>query len=575
MRRFVPAAFLVLLMTVLALRFAQPILDGDIFWHMASAQQMLDRGTLRPDQSVYSWMTASNEIVYCAWLGQLLFLKAWKAFGIAGLFGLRYAAILTVLALLGLYAWRRGMLTSAVTWVVLLITMLASVAAMFPKPEMLSLVLWHAVLFCYFRALWAVEQGANPVPYIWAIPAIMLVWVNTHGAFMLAAPFFAITGIGAWFMFSRPIAVQVTASWALCGLLTAATPYGLSYPLELVNYALGRLPHRDLAWNNAFQPTFAAGGWFLHLPEFLIFMTAGLAAALWRKSRSGIFVAALFAAYVPFYLLYVRSTFLLPGIFAYAFLWLAPTVRWVPAFATLFLFWGGRAVYETRYRPEPGSWMGFGIADSQPVAEAEFLEAGNFGPRIYNTYNTGSYLLWRLYPRYKVMVDARSFPYLGWFDELVRFQRTENPAEFQAFLTRHPADVAVIDFDESQAWSSFLKMPGWRPVFYGPSAAVFAKSDAPLRAAASLAHLRNSSTAAKVFDFAVATGDYRTAWIVLDRMQGPLRRSAELYRAGHAALACRRLRSRQRFFPKGIRTPRHRRSRQCAVIAAARRDWSA
>jgi len=71
--------------------------------------------------------------------------------------------------------------------------------------------------------------------------------------------------------------------------------------------------------------------------------------------------------------------------------------------------------------------MGFGISYFEPVEEAEFLRAGAFGPRIYNTFNAGGYLLWKLYPRYRVMVDARSFPYAGWFDELYRFTRPERP----------------------------------------------------------------------------------------------------------------------------------------------------
>jgi len=543
--------FAVLLLLIVGVRFAQPIEDGDIFWHMIYGSQMVEHGPLRVGHSLFSWTPASNEMIYCAWTGELLFLAVWKAFGIAGLFALRYAAVLGVLALLALYARRRGLLARPETWLVLLVTILASVVATLPKPEMLSLVLWNALVFCWFNMLNARERGQNLLPWIYAMPCIVLVWVNTHGAFILAAPLILIATAAAFFILPKREAWHMAIGSALCGLATAVNPYGLRYPLQLLHSPLGLTDRPDIAWNNAYQPTIGAAGAYLHLPEFLLWMTLGIVAACPLRRRGWVVVVMLFLAYTPLYLLYVRSTFLLPAIFGYGFLYLVRDARWprlIPALASiLFLFFGGRSIEQALHRPESGAWMGFGIAYSQPVDEAEFLARGNYGPRIYNTYNAGGYLMWRLFPRYKVMVDARSFPYVAWFDELKQFTRTQDPKEFQAFLNRHPGDVALVDFQEDGVWRSFLKMPNWRPAFYGPAAAVFVHKDESrgrAEAAASLRHLRNGRDGARIFDFATAVGDYSTAWSLLNQMQGPLRRqvdSADLermvsYRAGHDAL---------------------------------------
>jgi hypothetical protein len=143
----VPALLLAaLLVVVIAVRFAQPIEDGDIFWHMAYGHQMLDRGTLVPDHSIYSWMPASNDTIYCTWLSDLLFLGVWKAFGPAGLFALRYAAILAVSALMVAFARRRGTLERPETWLASAIVVLTSAVATYSQPEMLSLVVWNGVL---------------------------------------------------------------------------------------------------------------------------------------------------------------------------------------------------------------------------------------------------------------------------------------------------------------------------------------------------------------------------------------------------------------------------------------------
>ena len=567
-----PYWFAIPLLLFMALRFAQPIEDGDLFWHMKYGSQMLERGTLRTDHSLYSWMPASNATIYCAWTGELLFLGLWKAFGIAGIFALRYAAVLAVLGLLALHAYRCGVIDRAEAWLVMLIVLLASVVATLPKPEMLSLVLWNGLVFCWFGALHPSVRARRKLPWIYAIPAIMLVWVNTHGGFLLAAPFLAIGAVAGGLLFPRRDAIHLACATALCGLATAMNPYGIRYPLQLIAYTLGRGPHPDVAWNNAFQPVFGGAGNYLRLPELLVWMSLGMLVLLLiaprglSRRRERWVLAALFAAYVPLYVVYVRSTFLLPAIFGYSVLYLMGeeplphgrgSERRQGLFlsrdregavlaALAFLFLGGRAVYRAAAHPSPGSWMGFGIGDSQPVDEAEFLAQHRFGPRIYNTYNAGGYLLWRLFPRDRVMVDARSFPYLAWFGELVEFTRTTDPARFQAFLARHPGDVALVDFQEDMTWRSFLAAPGWL-AFYGPSAAVFAPAEewpGRVRASASLARLRNGDAAAKVFAFAAATGDYRTAWSVLAQMQGPLSgqmsdyalRFAESYREGHYAL---------------------------------------
>src|SRR6185437_2709889 len=199
------------------------------------------------------------------------------------------------------------------------------------------------------------------------------------------------------------------------------------------------------------------------------------------------------------------------------------------ATAALFLFFSTRALYAEFRHPQSQAWMGFGIAYSQPVEEAEYLAHANLGRNLYNTYNMGGYLLWRLYPHNLVMVDARSFPYTAWFDELHQFSASGYQDEFARFLHDHPANAAVVDFQQGSVWRHFLNAPGWRPVFYGPAAAIFARTAnaAPLRPAASLDHIRNAETAAAVFDFAAAAADYPTAWRIQSQLEGPLRSQAD------------------------------------------------
>ncbi len=510
-----------------AVRFAQPILDGDIFWHMVYGAQIVERGTLRTDHSLYSWMPASNDTIYCAWTGELLFLFLWKMFGIAGMFALRYAAVLGVAAMFVWQGRRLGLLARPETWLVVMIMLLASVVGTILKPELLSLVLWNGLVFCWYSAWWAIQQGHDPRRWLYAMPGVMLVWVNTHGGFILAAPFLAIVTVYGVLSFPKTVRRHLAVAAGLCVIVTAINPYGVRYPLALAGFALGGAARRpDIAWNNAFQPTLNAAGSYFRLPELLVWMAAGVAIGCWSRRKGWLLVVGLFLAYTPIYLLYLRSTFLLPALFAYGVLFLSrpqtgPKWRGVLACVALVAL-AGRSVYATAFHPERYSWLGFGISYFEPVDEAEFVARHALGTRLYNSYDVGGYLMWRLYPRDKVMVDSRSFPYLSWFGELIQFSETQDPQVFQDFLRRHPADVAVVEFADEPAWRSFLETPGWRPAFYGPAAVVFVRDDGSenrLEVAESLKHLRNGKAGIDIFNFARAVGDYRTAWSLLDQMQ--------------------------------------------------------
>jgi len=542
---------LVVLILVVAFRYAEPIQDGDLFWHMAYAKQMLASGTLIPDHTLYSWTPAKTSMIYCAWAAELALYAIHAATGFTGLFVFRYAVVIAMLALAFSYARKAQAERQAATWLVLLILTLASYTGTILKPEIFSLLLLNVLVYSFFRY----RLSGNP-RWLYAAPAILLVWANSHGAFILAAPFLIATGIGEWLRGTeRRTYRHLLIAWGLCGVAVMLTPYGPRYPMQLIaDYLLQGTERPDAIMNSAHQSIFAPTARGMHLDELLLLMLALSGIALfrcWRTTRRIDWtILLLHLVYVPLFLTILRATFLFPAVFAYSVLYLRvdfmPRLpRWVPqaALATLFLLIAGRAIFEARNRPHWGSWLGFGIGYTNPMPEAEFLAAHSFPQQIYNNFDSGGYLLWRLYPRYRVMLDSRSFPYLAWFDERHNFERGE---QMEEFLKRRPADVAVIDMGHQKAWMHFLTSREWRPVFYGPTAAVFLKRtvsfDEPLRS--EVGEIRSAMAASFVFDFATAAGDYPAAWAVLRQVEtrlshqltGGSLKAAESYRDAHRAL---------------------------------------
>lgn len=207
----------------------------------------------------------------------------------------------------------------------------------------------------------------------------------------------------------------------------------------------------------------------------------------------------------------------------------------------------GSTAHDAYARPDLGSWLGFGVGYMNPVPEAEYLARTRIGDRFYNTFDSGGYLLWRLYPQYRVMVDPRSFPYLDWFSDQYDFA---NGKRFDEFLAKYPADAAIIDLQKVGCWWNFLHARDWRLLFFGPTAAVFArKTVAPdqqeVQVAGELLALNNARNAQAALDFSLAANAHNIAWKILEQLDTGLSQQVEdtdlarlkAYRAAHLALS--------------------------------------
>lgn len=529
------------LLAVVAIRFATPILDGDLFWHLAYAKQIVTMHSMVPDPAIYSWTPAATPVIYCAWLAELILYGLHAVAGLPALFAFRYLCVLAILGLVCVYARQRGAFGRPLTWLVLMLFTLGSANGSMIKPEIFSLVFFNGIVFAFFQF-----RETGNVRWLYAVPAVLLFWVNSHGGFIFAAPLLAAAAIGEAFRTGPVNAYRhMLIAWAFSAVAVMVTPYGSKLLFQLMQeFLLGGAVRPDFAWNAAYQPVWSPLVSGLHLLELGAAMAALLLLAGGRRWDLTLILVNL--AYIPLFLVFVRTSFFWPCIFAYTFLsFPAPDPRPIvrAAAAALCLFFAGRMALEARVRPEWGSWLGFGTGYVNPVPEAEFLAQHRFPARLYNFYDSGGYLLWRLYPQYQVMIDSRAFPYLGFMEEEHAFERGEF---VEPFLKRWPAEVAVVDLVHERAWLEFLNNPAWRPVFYGPTAAVFLKRslpfDEPLRA--DPANLRSALTASFMFHFATAAGDAKTAATILaqlesglrDQFQGEPTRRAVAYRDAHRAL---------------------------------------
>jgi hypothetical protein len=100
-------------------------------------------------------------------------------------------------------------------------------------------------------------------------------------------------------------------------------------------------------------------------------------------------------------------------------------------------------------------WLAFGIADAPrelvrrstlPVGVADFIIAHGVEGPIFNLYNEGGYLIWRLWPAERVFVDGRSEVFAGApFSELIRIVKRGRGWE-ETLLGKYGVNAAVLPY---------------------------------------------------------------------------------------------------------------------------------
>src|SRR5262245_4594392 len=197
----------------------------DLAYHVKAGELMVAEGAL-PRTDVLAWTTAGRPWLDQNWGAQLLLYGIWRRGG--------FPLVAVVNALLAVATWglvaaacrRRTANLRLVAGAVL--TGYAAAAATFSaRPQMLSLLLFAAELYL-------LEVARARPRVVLAIPLLMPLWANLHGAFVVGIGLLAIEVVAAVWRRDRPGAVRyllVTVA-SVAGLLV--NPWGV----RVFGYAL-------------------------------------------------------------------------------------------------------------------------------------------------------------------------------------------------------------------------------------------------------------------------------------------------------------------------------------------------
>jgi len=475
-------AIMLLGLLAMAVRVA---VDSDTWWHLRAGAWMLEHSQVL-DHDVFTSTFAGQPWSYPAWLSQTVFYLIFSRFGYAGLNLLTAACVLAAFALV--YAASTGGVY--VRALAVLLGAAASSVFWAARPHMASLVLGAAfllILELYRR------RGRN---YLWLLPVLMALWANLHPGFAIGFIFLGLVLAG-----EAVRAVLGQQSWRAvgwlagiglaCALALLLTPYGPSlilFPFQTV--AISTLRDRIQEWQS---PNF-------HLREAQVFI------GLWLLTLAAIGFSR--RPIDPTDLILFSGTFylaLLAGRNLALFALVAPPILSRHATTALAALrdWPAAAwpAWLARFRRAPSpplkqaallNWLILAVVAAatllkiglvsdpalnaslatrgQPVEAANFLAEQNLPGPLYNPYEWGGYLAWRLYPAYPIFVDGRTDLYPDAFlNDYLRL--SAGAPEWEALLARYHIRLVLVPAGSALA-ELLQAAPGWTQRYADPVAVI-------------------------------------------------------------------------------------------------------
>lgn len=394
--------------------------DPDLWWHIKYGQSILSTHHW-PTIEQYSFTAGGQHWLAYEWLGDVLLAATYQAGGLRALGAL--LIILGSLFGLALYYYttiRCGNPKAAFLATALLINLVNGFNL---RPQMIGYL-------CVILTLIVLEQfrqGQRGV--VWLLPLLMLVWVNTHGSWIIGLGTIGVylasglmtIHLGSLETKSWSVAERrhLTLAFLLSAIATLITPYGAGlakFPFIVSSSPLGVANVQE--WQSM---AFNLPGDKLFLALLMGFLLVqALLRPKWRLPELCLFLFGTVMA-----CMHVRFLSLFVAFFSPLFAVILAT--WVPKYdrakelyalnAAIILGLAGAMAW---YFPTRSDYSRI-VEQNFPVAAVQYLNAHSVPGPMYNSYEFGGYLLWARGPEHKVFIDGRTEVYerMGVFQDQI------------------------------------------------------------------------------------------------------------------------------------------------------------
>jgi hypothetical protein len=469
--------------------------DTDTWWHLRSGQYIIENRII-PTIDPFSHTRAGQLWIDHGWLSQIFWYVLYAAGGWAAV-ALILAALVTVAfwftwqqiegnVFVGAASMVLGAIVSSVVWTA--------------RPQIISFVLTAVIAYLLHRFK---RHNGRLLPWL---PIIMLLWVNIHGGFAIGFMLMLAYLVGEAVNNITVHKDDPVVTWS--GLKHLIVVIVISLAVVVIN------PHTWRMWLYPFQTVgISALRDFIqewqspnfHLPyvQPFVLMLLLVVAALARAGRRADWTDLALVAMWTSWALFAARNIAIFGLVVTPILARYADLAWTGQWQT----WGYQRV-PFSYNPPPASgrttrnpklilnWVLLGLVfiaalvkivvpltpranlkaeqDGLPYDAVEFLKKDKPAGPLFNSYNWGGYLIFKLWPEYPVYIDGRTDLYDDTFIRRYLDVMVANEG-WQQTLNDDGTNLVFIESNSTLA--KFLRQdPTWVEVYHDEMAAIFTRT---------------------------------------------------------------------------------------------------
>jgi hypothetical protein len=459
--------------------FSHTVADPDIWGHLRFGQDILQTGSI-VQTDVYSYRTAGARWINHEWLSEVAFAATFNRAGATGLIAVKVLVGLLVIGLCRNHLARRGLgpFRSVSLLVLLCIPFRMGLGTV--RPQIFTYVAFLFVLLLLEQAKTGREL------YLWALPAIVAVWVNLHGGVLAG-----IGTIGVWIgvriiqvlrnetglSVRLGLTVRLLALGSTCGLALFLNPYGERLVAFL--FTAGISPRPEISeWT-------PLALWSLPGLLYLVLLAigiAGLAGSRQPRRPEAIVIFTAVSA-LPFFANRHYPLFALTLVVSAGAHIADASNRWaIPAWSRYLRSRLVTAACVLACLVLLGvSWPRFGCIRVDPyyfpfpARAVALLNRSGIRGNMAVPFDWGEYVLWHLGPGVKVSIDGRRETLYS--DDAYRqsLDLEHGRGVWDALLKTAPTDLALTS-NVSPTTNLLSRTEGWVPLYQDTFCVLFARA---------------------------------------------------------------------------------------------------
>lgn len=441
-----------------------------------------------PATNLFSYTNPDFPIINHHWGSQVIFYLTERFFSINGLIILKVLIITMAYGLILVYSLKNSSVLGVLSGNFLALEILRERTEI--RPEIFSILFFSIFLVILYK------EKITPGKLIWILPILSLIWVNLHITFIFSIAVYVL------FVVDRIISGKFKKKYLTLGFLivvsTVINPFGLNgafYPFKIFdNYGYSIVENQS--------PFFLEQ--LMTNPTIFYFKITAIIFLIFTPL---LFISKYFFEIAVVFLTGILSIFAIRNFPIFALSLVVPLsigfslfMKKVIAFflskhnfcrvekiiylsIMFFLVWETYLLFSNKYYINHVSDLRFGFGQVNGLKKTtDFFLANKLSGPIFNNFDIGSYLIYRLYPKERVFVDGRPEGYPASFSKDIYIPMQKNGAVWREIDNKYHFQAIVFGHTDTTPWakqflSRIIKDKEWAIVYFDDYGVVFVRQN--------------------------------------------------------------------------------------------------